>query len=228
MGDIRVLLLPGLDGTGKLFKRFVAAAPPHLSLTTIALPVEASTYDALADSVERSLPDAEPLVLIAESFSGPLAVALARRHPIAALVFCNSFVVTPRVRALRWLAWRAFFIVPPPRQLLRRYMLGPAADDALVDEVAEAVASVPASVLASRVRSVLDTDMASAFGRLAAPTLYVRGTKDRLVTDAAWRLMAAIRPIVTAHIHGPHLLLQVNPQGAWNAILPFLQSLTAG
>jgi pimeloyl-[acyl-carrier protein] methyl ester esterase len=72
LDNIRILLLPGLDGTGKLFKRFVAAAPPHLSLTAIALPAEASTCDDLADSVGRNLPDGEPLVVIAESFSGPL------------------------------------------------------------------------------------------------------------------------------------------------------------
>jgi len=28
-----------------------------------------------------------------------------------------------------------------------------------------------------------------------------------------------------AHVPGPHLLLQANPVGAWNAVTPFLQSL---
>ena len=97
----------------------------------------------------------------------------------------------------------------------------------LADDVAEPVASMPASVLALRVRAVLDTDIASAFARCAVPTLYVRGTEDRLVPDAAWRQMATIRPIATAHILGPHLLLQANPSGAWNAISPFLKSLAA-
>jgi hypothetical protein len=45
--------------------------------------------------------------------------------------------------------------------------------------------------------------------------LYLRGTDDRLVPDAAWRRMAAERPITTLHVPGPHLLLQANPIGAW-------------
>jgi hypothetical protein len=30
-----------------------------------------------------------------------------------------------------------------------------------------------------------------------------------------------------AQVPGPHLLLQANPVGAWNAVLPFLKSLPA-
>ena len=79
-----IVLLPGLDGTGKLFKRFIAAAPPECSVTSIALPMEALNYHELADHVVRNLPECKPLVAIAESFSGPLASALAQRRPIAA------------------------------------------------------------------------------------------------------------------------------------------------
>jgi pimeloyl-[acyl-carrier protein] methyl ester esterase len=70
--DAQIVLLPGLDGTGKLFKRFIAAAPPDVSVTAIALPPQALDYAELADYAARSLPDGEGLVLVAESFSGPL------------------------------------------------------------------------------------------------------------------------------------------------------------
>jgi pimeloyl-ACP methyl ester carboxylesterase len=106
-------------------------------------------------------------------------------------------------------------------------MLGPDADDALVDDVAKAVASVSASVLASRLRSALDIDETSAFAGCAVPALYVRGTEDRLVPDSSWRRMAAVRPMLIAQVPGPHFLLQANPVGAWNAISTFLQSLSA-
>lgn len=226
--EMRIALLPGLDGTGRLFKRFLSAAPPHLSLTALSLPEEPSTYEDLADSVAGNLPDGEPLVLIAESFSGPLAVTIAERRSISALVFCNSFVVPPRSRGLRWLALPAFFMLPMPPLLMRRYMLGPGADDALVDDVTKVVASVPASVLASRVRLVLNTDKADAFARCPAPTLHLRSTGDRLVPDAAWRRMATIRPMTTVQMSGPHFLLQANPVAAWSAISPFLKSSAAG
>jgi pimeloyl-ACP methyl ester carboxylesterase len=168
-----------------------------------------------------------PIVIIAESFSGPLAVAVAERRPVAAFVFCNSFVVAPRAWTFRWLASPLLFRLPMPGFVLRRYMVGAGADETLVREVSEAVAAVPAAVLASRLRSVLSLDVTDAFGRCIAPTLYVRGTEDRLVPESASRRMAAVRPISIVPVPGPHLLLQANPAGAWRAIVPFLDSLPA-
>lgn len=222
-----IVLLPGLDGTGKLFERFIAAAPPQFSLTSIVLPAEALSYNELADHVARKLPVGEPLIVIAESFSGPLALELAVRRRVAALVFCNSFVVAPRPRVLRWLIWPALFRLRLPRLLVRRYLVGDVVNDALVEDVAGVVASVPPSVLASRLRRVLDTDVAGAFQRCIVPTLYVRGTEDRLVPDSAWRRMTAFRPTSVALVPGPHFLLQANPVGAWKAISSFLKSLPA-
>jgi pimeloyl-ACP methyl ester carboxylesterase len=152
LGKPSIVLLPGLDGTGQLFARFILAAPPQFAVTSIALPPEALSYNDLADHVERNLPVGEPVVVIAESFSGPVALALAVRRPVAALVLCNSFVAAPRWRPLRWFIWPVFFGLRLPRFLVRRYMVGEAADDALVDHVAEVVASVPGSVLAARLR----------------------------------------------------------------------------
>jgi pimeloyl-[acyl-carrier protein] methyl ester esterase len=178
----------------------------------------------LADLLAGALPDGKP-VIIAESFSGPLGLALAARHPVAALVFCNSFVMAPRSRAWRWLVSPLLFTLPVPHVLLRHYMLGRAVDEVLVRETAAEIASVPAYVLSSRVKSVLRLDELKAFSRCDVPMLYLRGTDDRLVPDAAWRRMAAARPMTTAHIPGPHMLLQANPVGAWKAIEEFLPTI---
>jgi len=223
---MRIVLLPGLDGTAKLFNRFIAAAPPDVSLAALALPSEDLTYEQLADRIDSTLPEGQ-IVLVAESFSGPLALALTERRIFAGVVLCNSFVVAPRPWALRWLALPALFTLPLPDFLLRRYMVGAGADDALVRALAAAVASVPSAVLASRVRSVLTVDAMNAFARSAVPILYLRGTEDRLVPDSAVRGMAAARHFPIARVPGPHLLLQANPVGAWEAILPFLDSLRA-
>lgn len=224
MAYTRIILLPGLDGTARLFRRFVAIAPPDLSFTPVSFPLEPLRYDELADRVAREVPDV-PIVVIAESFSGPLAVALAERRPVAAFVFCNSFVVAPRSSAFRWLASPLLFRLPMPGFLLRRYMLGAAADETLIREVSEAVAAVPAAVLAFRLRSVFECDATAAFARCVAPTLYVRGTEDRLVPESASARMASARPMRIVTVPGPHLLLQANPVGAWRAIVPFLDSL---
>ena len=129
----QIALLPGLHGTTKLFGRFIAAAP-NVSITAIPLTQEPLTYVELADRLAGALPDGKP-VLIAESFSGPLALALAERHPVAAVGVLQQLVVAPSHRRLRLATLAVLFKLPMPHFLLRRYMLGSAVDDTLVREV---------------------------------------------------------------------------------------------
>jgi pimeloyl-ACP methyl ester carboxylesterase len=77
-----------------------------------------------------------------------------------------------------------------------------------------------------RVKSVLRLDALTAFSQCRVPTLYLRGTDDRLVPDTAWRRMGSARPITTSHIQGPHMLLQANPAGAWRAVIEFLETIS--
>src|SRR5262245_4480100 len=94
----RILLFPGLDGTGRLFDRFIAAAPADLSLSSIPLPIDVLSYEGLVERFLSTIPIDENIILLAESYSGPLAVRLAERRRPGALVFCNSFVSAPRSR----------------------------------------------------------------------------------------------------------------------------------
>src|SRR4051812_29193076 len=113
----QIILLPGLDGTARLFDPFIYAAPNGFRLVPFALPAEPLTYTELADKISAVLPNGR-LAIVAESYSGPLAVAIAARRPIAGLILCNSFVVAPRARVLRWLAVSIFLKFRPPAALL--------------------------------------------------------------------------------------------------------------
>jgi len=224
-GFDNVFFLPGLDGTAQLSQRFLAAAPAHLKPTLLVLPTEPLTYLQLSDWLTQRISKAKAPILIAESFSGPLAVLIAQRQLVRALVFCNSFVVAPRSSSLRWLVLRAAFSFPLPHLLVRHYLVGHNADERLVRQVATTVASVPASVLASRVRLALTVDETMSFAGCNAPALYLRGSDDRLVTDASWRRMAALRPLTVVEVPGPHMLLQTDPLSAWREISRFIVSL---
>ena len=79
----KLVLLPGLDGTGRLFKDFIAALPPTLSAVAVAYPGDRCLpYADLAAIVQSNLPTPEPFVLVAESFSTPLAIACAAKQPL--------------------------------------------------------------------------------------------------------------------------------------------------
>jgi pimeloyl-ACP methyl ester carboxylesterase len=215
--------LPGLDGTSKLFSPLVAHIPAFVPVTSVELPAKPVSYEQLIQFVE--LPESERLVLIAESFSGPLAVGLAQRHRVAAIVFCNSFISSPRSSALGLFVTPLIFRFRIPQILLRHFAVGTTASADLVQLVAGTIETVPPSVLAARLRSVFNVDVSIAFSRLDVPILYLRGTEDRLVTDSSWQHMAALRRVSIARLPGPHFLLQTHPKDAWNSIRDFLDSI---
>ncbi|MBV8036510.1 alpha/beta fold hydrolase [Roseateles sp.] len=94
-----LVLLPGMDGTGMdgtgmLFDPLMEALSGLIPLEVVkypsATPAGYAEYERFA---EASLPAKGPLVLLGESFSGPIAISLAAKHPmrIAGLVLCCAF-----------------------------------------------------------------------------------------------------------------------------------------
>jgi pimeloyl-ACP methyl ester carboxylesterase len=102
-----VVLLPGMPGAGELFQPFVNELPPHVTAVTFSYPAGARlTYDQLADRVSRELPLERPDIIVAESYSGPIALALAARAigDLRAVVLVASFAEQPLGLARLWLA----------------------------------------------------------------------------------------------------------------------------
>jgi pimeloyl-[acyl-carrier protein] methyl ester esterase len=215
----RIVLLPGLDGTGALFDDFVRAAPATVRCDVVSLPQESLAYTELVDRLAPRLQLGLDTILLAESFSGPLAILLAERQRVAALVLCNTFVLPPRSRAFT-APLTPLFHLPMPAVVARWFFVGRDAPDDLVERVQATVASVPPAVLAARVASVSSVNVADALARCSAPIVYLRGTKDRLVPEASVDAVvrAASVPVSVVRIPGPHLLLQAAPEAAWRAI----------
>src|SRR5438874_1223572 len=115
------------------------------------------------------------MVLVAESFSGPLALRLASARPsrIKAVVLCASFVCLPAPRWLRHLVGPLLFRLPMPAPAVRRFMTGRSASDSLVREVRNSIRRVRPHVLAQRMREILDVDCADALRQCPAPVLYL-------------------------------------------------------
>ena len=77
----RLVLLPGLDGTGELFARFVGALG-GIETRVIAYPPDrAMTYAEHEAFVRDKLPADEDYFLLAESFSGPIGISIAAATP---------------------------------------------------------------------------------------------------------------------------------------------------
>jgi pimeloyl-ACP methyl ester carboxylesterase len=210
----RVWLLPGMDGTGRLFGPLLRQGE---TVRYEAVRYEGSSYDAIERALPASLLRPDPNdILVAESFGGPLALRIAARHPVARVVLIASFVRPPRPFLPS--APIALFH-PPPRLMIRLAMLGIDAESALVDEVRAAIGEVPASTLRERMEAMRDLDARDLLAAARAKVVWLRATQDRLVPASATALARSIRNDLEVHdVDGPHLLVQRFPE----RVAPFL------
>jgi len=220
---LTIVLLPGLDGTGDLLAPFAPKAPAHLRPVVVPLP-ELSSYSELLEAIRPRLPSTGRFAILGESFSGPLAVAVAREQPerVIGVILCNTFVSPPITSALRFFPWSLLFLFRAPAWAIRLLFLGRAASPELVSAVRAAVAKTPRRVLAERMRAVFSLPKAGDVSPIAPKVLFLSGTRDALV-PLNQRAVNRVAPrVVYKRIAAPHLLLQVAPDEAWAEISAFL------
>ena len=221
-----LVLLPGLDGTGLMYRPLVQALGDHPAQVVAYPPDERLGYDDLEPWLRERLPDG-PFLLVAESFSGPLALRIAAEppHGLEGLVLVASFARPPRWFP-PWLAelvLRVAFALPPPGWLLRALLLGPGAPQSLVDLLRTALRSVRPAVMAHRVAEVMRVDVTEQLERIRVPVAYLRAASDRVVPPASAAWMLERRPLLhLAVLEGPHLLAQRAP----SALIAQLEALS--
>ena len=91
---MKVILLPGLDGTGLLFKPFIEALPKNIETLVISYPkIKIQNYGELVSYVIAQLPE-EDYILVGESFSGNIAYQIALSNPkhLKSIIFVASFL----------------------------------------------------------------------------------------------------------------------------------------
>ena len=170
-----VVLLPGLDGTGRLFGWLIRELEAHAKVRVISYPPERFLgYPELADLVRGQAP-AGPYAIVAESFSGPVAVTVGATKPagLRGIILSASFVVPPAPRLLRFVPFELFIRLGIPRTLLHYFLLDSRSTMEVGPELALAIASVAPSVLGARVREVLGSNTSDSLRSCAAPVVFL-------------------------------------------------------
>lgn len=209
-----VVLLPGMDGTGRLFGSLKEELEPFVPVQVVGYPVgRPLAYDPLVDRVVAALPDG-PCVLFAESFSGPIGVRVAARGlpHVKTLILCATFVRPPVPRGLARVGALAAGVLPttPPKFGVLALMTGSA--PAVVRDVRRAMARVEPAVLQARIDAVATVDVRPDLTAVGVPVTYIRATGDRLVGVGALEEIRRLRPdLEVIEIDGPHLIAQVRP-----------------
>ena len=229
---MKLVLLPGMDGTGIMFEPLIRALPPEISPVVQSYPGDVPlSYAELLPMVRAALPTTEPFILLGESFSGPLALRIASTRPsgLKGLILCASFVYNPIrffPRACRRLIRPFLFSYWPPWFRLRA-LLGGYSTPALFKLVERSHAAVTPAVLAARAREVIGIDAEDALSACCVPLLYIAGSRDRVVPKQNLRRIKSAYPNVKVVIlPAPHLVLQAAPQAAAEVIAEFAASVS--
>ena len=222
---IRLICLPGFDGTGALFESLLSELGRGITPIVVRYSTERSFADYV-DSVARALPE-QGAVLLAESFSGPIALAVMARYPsrVHRAVLCATFAESP----FRWLARVArhlpeslFASTYLQRTAVLRYFCLNGASER-IEHAERVLRSVDRATVRRRLSVLADLDVRPLLAQIAVPILYLRARQDRIVSCALSEALIEALPHATVKdLDGPHLLLQSRPGQCAVAIADFL------
>ncbi|CAN7267178.1 alpha/beta fold hydrolase [Polaromonas sp. LjRoot131] len=235
MAPLRLVLLPGMDGTGDLLSPLLKALPPSLPVEVVRYPGhEALGYEELQKLVLARLTTA-PFVLLGESFSGPLAISIAAEQPtgLRGLILSCTFAKTPRpaLAFLSSMADNPLFRRIPPHALTRvvaPFLLGGFAPSARRLMLEQALRQLSPQTMIRRMQEVLRVDVRDKLKQIQVPVMYLQAKQDRVVPgSAAESLKQNLPSMEIVRLDGPHCLLQASAAPAALAIQAFCGKLSS-
>ena len=223
------MLLPGLHGSVRLFEPLVKhlrRIAPHVHVLPVPLPLTGpQDYVSLAAPLIERLAPLSPVSILAESFSGPLALHLAAspRVRVDRLILAASFCGAPRPPVFSLMPVRPLFAFRVPKSVIRHFLTGSASTNALVMAIRTEIQAVRGKVLAQRLRHVLALHPDDCPSPIVAKTLLLQAQHDALLPWEAQSELERLLPEAQVEwIDGPHLLLQVRPADCAQRIASFL------
>ena len=156
--DHLLVLVPGLDGTGELFKPILKIIPKELNTLIIRYPKnKILTFKEIVEVAKKQIPENKSIIILAESFAGPVVLNLLKNYKfdVKKVIFCSTFSVSPRKKLLTLLKaipLNSLLHLSIPNYLLKTFCVGKDASTELLDLVREAIKIVKPAVLASRLR----------------------------------------------------------------------------
>lgn len=210
---MELILLPGMDGTGILFKPFLKLLSKDITTKVINYPCDQElAYNELISFVHKQLPKDKEFILLAESFSGPIAYKLANNENLKAIIFVASFIEPPnKLLALSKILPYSFFI---PKQLpvvLLKFLLGPRANKEMYDLVNESLLKVKKRVFAYRLKEMANLPKDNT--EMVNKSIHIQPISDNLVSSKhAVKIKLVSKESKIYKVEGSHFILQVNPE----------------
>lgn len=208
-----LVLLPGLDGTGILFEPFLECLPQEIKTKVISYPVNKElSYADLVQYVKERLPE-EDFILLAESFSGPIAFLLAQTpsENFKSIIFVASFLTTPQPKLLKAITKLPLFSLSIPKVFIKHLLLGSRVDDKTISLFVESLKRVPANILKFRLDQILKLDLHGEIKEISCR--YIQAKNDKLVPSKSMEQFRVIfRDLKIFSVESSHFIMQAQPQ----------------
>ena len=229
--EYKIVLLPGLDGTGRLFLPLLSCVDDPSSLLVVRYQDLPADLDQLTEQAEAMIPEGQAVILIAESFSSLVALRLLERGKlqIAGILFFAGFARAPcplLLNLARFVPATLIKIFSTNPLLVRLFFLTNKMPLSVFDLYLDVVRGLPSEVLKDRIRLLhgaknlpsIRTDIP--FGQLR-----IRG--DLLVSKRSTTDLRTLNPALFIwEVDGTHFFLQTNPEKSLQIIREFCQSAT--
>lgn len=230
-GMTTLVMLPGLDGTGLIFDPLLAHFPETIKAQVVRYPADRSgSFQDHVACARKQFPKNKPFVLLAESFSGPVALQLLAEPPrnLVGVIFVATFACYPSPFLLDvgcYLPQRLLLKLFSSTLFSRFFCLGGASSDA-VKLFQKALGTVKLKVLSTRLQ-ILAKLAPPPDTPFSGPCLYLQASKDRLVPSrAVGPLKRHLPQLQVEQIAGPHIILLAQPGKGAQRISDFIATLT--
>jgi pimeloyl-ACP methyl ester carboxylesterase len=226
----RLVALPGMDGTGRLLRSFAEAIGDRLDTELVGYPPESFSYKTLSARVEKLLEvEREDYVLLAESFSGPIALSIAQRPPagLRGLVLVVTFAAPPDTLLLeltKLLPTELILSANVPCWMACSLMLNDDAPEVARQSFCEVIREVSPGAVSRRLREVRKLEPPTE--RVHLPVLYIQSTDDRILPASAVEGVRRLVPSLEVfRLPGGHLVLSESPQRCADRVVEFVSTL---
>lgn len=229
---MQFILLLGLHGGITLFEPFSRVRPSTLvsEIKPVGYPNDGPyDYVSAVNHVRSALPKVVNFILIAESFSGPIAIRLAseRLPGLKGIILVSTFARSP---------WAPFSLSRVPNELLtalpkhsimsRWFLSGSCSVRGWGEELSDALNQIQKKAFISRLRAIDTIDVRTELYNINVPILYLQATRDLLVPPWRGTEINNIAKFGSMHrVKGPHMLLQKSPSSTWTVITDWVRNV---
>jgi len=219
-----------MDGTGELFGPLLEKLPITIKCAVISYKKDKTqSYKELVEYVHNLLPINDDYIIVAESFSGPIAFELAKNKDpnLKSVIFVASFLRPPNtlLKLIKWFPLSLFLRLPIPTKFIKKYMLGEEVNNELIRKLRDVLAKIDTNVLSYRLRQIASLNIKST--KLDTRAIYLQPTSDKLVPENNFvDFKNSIENLRISRVPGPHFLLQANPSECSAIIETEIRELT--